>query len=47
MDPMTWKEMVDRTRELEFALGTEEKEVMGNEKNLQSFKEGLCMQRMI
>ena len=32
MDPMTWKEMVDRTRELEFALGTEEKEVMGNEK---------------
>ena len=28
MDPSTWKEMVDRTRELELALGTEEKDVM-------------------
>ena len=32
MDPSTWKEMVDRTRELELALGTEEKDVMENEK---------------
>jgi sialic acid synthase SpsE len=32
MDPKTWKEMVDRTRELELALGTEEKYVMDNEK---------------
>lgn len=32
MDPVTWKEMVDRTRELELALGTEEKKVMDNEK---------------
>jgi len=31
MDPVTWKEMVERTRELELALGTEEKKVMGNE----------------
>ena len=31
MDPRTWKEMVDRTRELENALGTEEKRVMDNE----------------
>jgi sialic acid synthase SpsE len=31
MDPNTWKDMVDRTRELEFALGNEEKRVMENE----------------
>lgn len=33
MDPRTWKEMVDRTRELELALGSEEKMVMDNEKD--------------
>lgn len=31
MDAAAWKEMVDRTRELELALGPEEKYVMGNE----------------
>jgi sialic acid synthase SpsE len=31
MDPATWSEMVDRTRELEAALGTSEKKVMENE----------------
>jgi sialic acid synthase SpsE len=31
MDPVSWKEMVDRTRELELALGPEEKTVMENE----------------
>jgi sialic acid synthase SpsE len=31
MDPASWKEMVDRTRELERALGSEEKFVAGNE----------------
>jgi sialic acid synthase SpsE len=32
LDPTTWKEMVVRTRELEMALGTEEKRVEDNEK---------------
>lgn len=32
MTPSTWKEMVDRTRELELALGSEDKAVMENEK---------------
>jgi sialic acid synthase SpsE len=32
MDPKTWREMVDRTRELENALGPKEKRVMDNEK---------------
>jgi len=32
MDPKSWREMVDRTRELELALGTSEKHVMDNEK---------------
>jgi sialic acid synthase SpsE len=31
MDPATWREMVERTRELEAALGTEDKHVMDNE----------------
>ena len=31
MDPVTWHEMVDRTRELEMALGAGVKEVEGNE----------------
>lgn len=31
MDPGSWKEMVDRTRELEASLGSEEKRVMPNE----------------
>jgi len=31
MDPASWREMVDRTRELEAALGPEEKRVMDNE----------------
>ena len=31
MTPRSWKEMVERSRELELALGPEEKEVMGNE----------------
>ena len=31
MDPVSWKEMVDRTRELELALGPEDKRVMENE----------------
>tara|TARA_X000000368_G_C23057530_1_gene724728 strand:+ start:216 stop:1289 length:1074 start_codon:yes stop_codon:yes gene_type:complete len=31
MDPRTWREMVDRTRELELSLGSEEKRVMDNE----------------
>ncbi|MBT4046483.1 MAG: N-acetylneuraminate synthase [Rhodospirillaceae bacterium] len=33
MDPVTWKDMVDRTRELELALGPEEKMVMENERD--------------
>ncbi|MDP7602295.1 MAG: N-acetylneuraminate synthase family protein, partial [Alphaproteobacteria bacterium] len=32
MDPVTWRDMVDRTRELEAALGPTEKRVMDNEK---------------
>lgn len=32
MDPADWREMVDRTRELEAALGPEEKRVMDNER---------------
>ncbi len=32
MDPTTWRDMVDRTRELEAALGPAEKRVMDNEK---------------
>ena len=31
MSPSSWSEMVDRTRELEVALGTGEKRVMENE----------------
>jgi N-acetylneuraminate synthase len=31
MDPASWREMVDRARELELALGPEEKRVMDNE----------------
>ena len=31
MDPMSWREMVDRTRELESALGSSEKRIMDNE----------------
>lgn len=31
MTPKTWREMVDRTRELEYALGSAEKRVMENE----------------
>jgi sialic acid synthase SpsE len=31
MTPVTWREMVDRTRELELALGDAEKRVAGNE----------------
>jgi sialic acid synthase SpsE len=31
MDPQSWREMVDRTRELELALGSETKRVMDNE----------------
>jgi sialic acid synthase SpsE len=33
MDPVTWREMVDRTRELELALGTGDKFVVGNEQD--------------
>lgn len=33
MDPKTWKEMMDRTRELEFALGDGVKKVEDNEKD--------------
>jgi len=32
MDPATWREMVDRTRELERALGSSDKIVAGNER---------------
>jgi len=32
MDPRTWREMVDRTRELESSLGTGVKKIEGNEK---------------
>lgn len=31
MNPVTWREMVDRTRELERALGSAEKSISGNE----------------
>lgn len=31
MDPVTWREMVDRTRELEFALGHSKKDIEDNE----------------
>ncbi|HVP43795.1 MAG TPA: N-acetylneuraminate synthase family protein [Terriglobales bacterium] len=33
MTPATWREMVDRTRELELALGSAEKKVAGNEQD--------------
>jgi sialic acid synthase SpsE len=39
MNPVTWREMIDRTRELEFALGTSIKKVENNE------KETVVMQR--
>lgn len=32
MNPLTWKEMVERTRELEYSMGTTEKKVENNEK---------------
>lgn len=32
MTPYTWKEMVERTRELEFALGSSEKKIENNER---------------
>ncbi len=32
MDPVTWRDMVDRTRELEYALGSPEKFVADNER---------------
>ena len=32
MDPAAWRDMVDRTRELELALGSDEKRVMDNER---------------
>jgi sialic acid synthase SpsE len=32
MDPPAWREMVERTRELEAALGGEEKHIMANER---------------
>jgi N-acetylneuraminate synthase len=31
MNPASWKEMVDRTRELELALGSREKKIEANE----------------
>ncbi len=31
MTPTTWRDMVDRTREMELAIGTNAKDVMGNE----------------
>jgi N-acetylneuraminate synthase len=33
MDPQTWRDMVDRTRELELALGNADKRVEGNEQD--------------
>ena len=33
MDPKTWREMVDRTRELEFSLGDGNKKIQDNEKD--------------
>ncbi len=33
MTPLTWREMVDRTRELEMALGTADKSITANEKD--------------
>ncbi|MBH64005.1 MAG: N-acetylneuraminate synthase [Alphaproteobacteria bacterium] len=39
MDPRTWREMVNRSRELELALGSEDKRVMENE------EETLVLQR--
>jgi N-acetylneuraminate synthase len=39
MSPADWRDMVDRTRELEFALGDEQKRVMDNE------TETVCLQR--
>ena len=41
MDPKSWKEMVERTRELESSLGNDVKEIELNELKLQYFKEGL------
>ncbi|MFP3853960.1 MAG: N-acetylneuraminate synthase family protein [Anaerolineales bacterium] len=35
MDPTTWREMVDRTRELEAALGSPDKFIAGNERETQ------------
>ena len=33
MTPQTWREMVDRTRELEYALGSSLKQIAGNERD--------------
>ena len=33
MTPATWRDMVDRTRELERALGSADKHISGNEKD--------------
>lgn len=48
MDPVTWREMIDATRQLEAALGTEEKRVMDNEKEtVQIQRRGIRAGRMI
>ena len=39
MDPIDWKEMVYRTRELELALGEEEKNICENEIETVVYKE--------
>jgi N-acetylneuraminate synthase len=35
MDPVTWREMVDRTKELEAAMGSPDKFIAGNEQDTQ------------
>lgn len=42
MEPKDWREMVDRTRELEQALGREEKKVEGNERETVLIQRRCC-----
>jgi sialic acid synthase SpsE len=43
MNPKSWRDMVDRSRELEYALGTGVKRIMGNEKeSVIVQRRGLC-----
>ena len=47
MNPKTWREMIDRTRELELSLGSDTKKIEKNEKKQWFCNEGLLEQKKI